>query len=306
MDKIRFIKEDLYSYIKEFGVCFSSLYFFYVLKKDYSARQRLIAKYVSDSYADTMKLDKVKMQRIPSTQFPIWVLWWQGEDCMPSVVRKCYERLIQMSEGCDLRLITKDNFEKYVEIPEYITDKFYDNKFSITHFSDILRFALLEKYGGMWIDATVFVTEPIMNRLEIIDTELFTVKQGNYIESYNIAHGRWTGFLMSTSYKKHPFFQVGLKCFYKYWKEHDMLVDYFLIDYIIDYLTRINRMLSDLIANIPMNNQYIFFLKKDTLNTFNDNRLMYLKSTMFYKLSWKKDCNRELNALYDAVKMKNR
>ena len=40
-------------------------------------------------------------------------------------------------------------------------DKFTNNIFSITHFSDIIRMALLSKYGGYWIDSTYLVTSPL-------------------------------------------------------------------------------------------------------------------------------------------------
>ena len=51
-------------------------------------------------------------------------------------------------------------------------DKFINNIFSITHFSDIIRMALLSKYGGYWIDSTYLVTSPLTK----VNTSFFTLK----------------------------------------------------------------------------------------------------------------------------------
>lgn len=45
-------------------------------------------------------------------------------------------------------LITQDNYQQYVELTPIIHNKFLKNTISITHLSDIIRFNLLNDYGG--------------------------------------------------------------------------------------------------------------------------------------------------------------
>jgi hypothetical protein len=85
---------------------------------------------------------------------------------------------------------------------------------------------------------------------------------------------------MATAYKGHPFFKAGLKCFYKYWEEHDILIDYFLIDYIICYLQKKYDKFNFLLQEVPINNINVF--KNDCILQHSDKQ-----NTMFFKLSWK-------------------
>lgn len=74
------------------------------------------------SYAD----DTVS---IPKCEPVIWWCWLQGLESAPPIVKACY-----------------------------ILDKWKAGIISNTHFSDILCLELLTSRGGIWVDATVFVT----------------------------------------------------------------------------------------------------------------------------------------------------
>ena len=43
-----------------------------------------------------------------------------------------------------------------MELPGYIVEKWGKGQIPAALFSDLLRLQLLIKYGGMWIDSTVF------------------------------------------------------------------------------------------------------------------------------------------------------
>ena len=45
-------------------------------------------------------------------------------------------------------IINETNFNEYIKMPYYIINKYKNNTFSKTHFSDLLRLELLIKYGG--------------------------------------------------------------------------------------------------------------------------------------------------------------
>ena len=79
---------------------------------------------------------------------------------MPPVVRSCYKSVLKNAEKHPVILITENNITEYVDIPQYIYEKIREKKMTLTHFSDILRENLLYKHGGIWMDATIYMTAP--------------------------------------------------------------------------------------------------------------------------------------------------
>lgn len=88
----------------------------------------------------------------------IWVFWGQGEDQMPVLVRACYKQLISLNG--DVVLVTKENVHDYVDIPAAIYQKVESGKLTWANFSDIVCTTLLAQHGGLWLDATVWITRP--------------------------------------------------------------------------------------------------------------------------------------------------
>ena len=82
---------------------------------------------------------------------------------MPEIVQMCNARLKQIIpyDKAELNIITLDNYKDYVDIPDIIIEKFEAGIVTMATMSDVLRFSLLERYGGYWLDATVFFTDDI-------------------------------------------------------------------------------------------------------------------------------------------------
>ena len=97
-----------------------------------------------------------KEKNIPEDS-PIWVMWYQGIDNAPPIVKSCIQSIIENRAEHTVHIISKYNLNKYIKLPSYLKQKFNKRKFGITHFSDIIRFALLSKYGGYWLDSTYFI-----------------------------------------------------------------------------------------------------------------------------------------------------
>lgn len=86
----------------------------------------------------------------------IWFCWFQGLENAPQTVKTCYNSLKENIRDREIIVITEENFGDYVEFPDYILEKYKKGVISRTHFSDLLRLELLIKYGGSWIDSTVY------------------------------------------------------------------------------------------------------------------------------------------------------
>ena len=102
----------------------------------------------------------------------IWIFWWQGMDNAPLVVQKCYDSVKRNFPDWKITVLTADNYQDYVSFPNYIEEKRNKGIISLTHFSDLMRLELLIKYGGLWLDATVFCTGHNIPR-SILKSDIF-------------------------------------------------------------------------------------------------------------------------------------
>lgn len=91
---------------------------------------------------------------------PVWVYWKQGLEAAPEIVKACVRSQLKY-ENNNFILLTDANLDEYVKMPSYIMELLKNGNMSSAAFSDLLRYSLLEHYGGTWIDSTVYLSAPI-------------------------------------------------------------------------------------------------------------------------------------------------
>lgn len=96
-----------------------------------------------------------------SVEIPVWRLWLQGFEDAPPIVQACTKQARIYSHGLKIYDLDKKNIEDYVSIPGHIYDLADSGRMKPVNFSDYLRSALLSKHGGVWMDATVYLTSEI-------------------------------------------------------------------------------------------------------------------------------------------------
>ena len=125
----------------------------------------------------------------------IWTLWMQGYENAPELVKCTIDSIRKFAElnGFQFILLEKDTIEKYIVFPKLIKEKMNLGIIDYTKISDILRVSLLAKYGGTWVDATIYIKEEFDSSLLL--QNYYTIKTGG-IEDYspNISNNRWKGF----------------------------------------------------------------------------------------------------------------
>lgn len=100
-----------------------------------------------------------KKKELDESKKPIWVLWLQGFQHAPEIVKICVYSLKNIvGKQEKIYLLDENNLFDYIDIPNYIVKKWREGIISNTHFSDLIRIQLLNMYGGIWIDATVYFT----------------------------------------------------------------------------------------------------------------------------------------------------
>ena len=162
----------------------------------------------------------------------IWLCWWQGEDSMSPLVRECCARIKRFNPNKQVIVITENNMGQYVTFPEYILEKYQKGIISKTHMSDILRVELLARYGGAWMDATIYTFSSIPERF--YEKTLYTGKCKYNKKDYNVSRNRWTSYFWVSPWPEHVLFRFLSDFWQTYWKKHNTLIEYFLIDYVID------------------------------------------------------------------------
>ena len=183
-------------------------------------------------------------------------MWYQGIENAPLIVQSCIKSVILNRAKHPVYIISKYNLNKYIKLPKYIIQKFHSGYIRIAHFSDIVRLALLYKYGGYWIDATYFINRPLTK----VNTTFFTIKLSYcWIQNHPIINCLWSvNFMAST---KNSFISTySYMALIHYWKKYNRSINYFLLDYIV--LIAYNKIakFKQVILNLPNTTCNIFSL----------------------------------------------
>ena len=88
----------------------------------------------------------------------IYTYWHQGFAEAPAVVQACIARLMHMNKGWQIYTLDRNSVNDFVPAIDVYPDKL--SQLSFAHRSDLIRTRLLIDNGGVWVDPTVFVSQP--------------------------------------------------------------------------------------------------------------------------------------------------
>ena len=151
----------------------------------------------------------------------IWLCWLQGLDQAPEIVQKCVASVKHYMPDYKVQILTSENIFDFVSLPEHIVRKYQKGTISFTHFSDILRTALLVQHGGIWLDATVLLTDELPTQMT--ETPLFLLQKSKLSQ---IPHFGSNWFLVS--YKGNAVMKRMFDLLCAYWANENKVCDYFI------------------------------------------------------------------------------
>ena len=256
--------------------------FLHYLSPGGALEQQTISKFIKRRYKRCINSRGMEGKHYPlNVQNPIWVLWWQGEKMMPMVPKICLKKLREnVSDKSQIIFIDKYNYYKYINIPDYILEKVEKGFLSITNLSDIIRFGLLAKFGGLWIDSTCYTQNMIPNKLFTLPF-YSSSKPCNGHQKY-ISNYRWASYLLGGNNRKT--FSTMFNLFLEYVKQEKYFVDYLLLDYFLNLIYESDKEMRADVDNMGYINQDILDMSNH-LNDEYDGNLQF--DNIFYKLSWK-------------------
>lgn len=243
-----------------------------------------VSAYLENRYGHIITDYKPASEPKPAEQV-IWVMWWQGEQNMPPIVKACYDQLRKVAKQ-KIVLITETNYTQYVNIPDYILEKHARGYITTTHLSDIIRVELLRTRGGLWMDATIYAAS-IPD--EIFEHDFYTLHAPGMFPEF-IGRGNWSTFLLYSGKTATELFSLLYKLYLEYWKDHKSVVDYLLFDYFLNSIVKQKPTLEQVLSSIPVNARYYGFnLSLD--EAFNREKIYaILKESPLQKLTYKKVC----------------
>ena len=229
----------------------------------------------------------------------IWVCWLQGIENAPELVRACINSLKSSMKEKEIIILTNDNINKYIELPNYIINKWKRGIIPNAQYSDIIRTALLCKYGGCWIDATVLCTaNKFPNYIE--ENDLFVYKQ---IDLYGfdkdlipILASNW--FIYSET--NNPILLLTLELLYNYWKDNNRLRHYLIYHL---FFAMACRRYPEIWNKIPVfNNHSPHTMQFELLNNYSKERWNQLKKISdFHKLNRRLKSDSNKKTIYNYI-----
>ena len=139
------------------------------------------------------------------TEIPkvIWSYW--DDPTLPTIIKQCQENWKNYASGYEIRLLSKETLKNWTSPPDW----FYklDNKRQ----SDWLRLDLVNRYGGIWMDASIILTEPMSNWAPNTGAFMFhqdgmtSNKKSPVFESWFIAASTRPPFMREYRYSRVPY-----------------------------------------------------------------------------------------------------
>lgn len=251
-------------------------------------KHEYVLNYIAEKCSNT--IDKFKNDDItydllaPQDEIKVWSMWLQGEENADKLFRMCIDSA-RRHTGQEVIVLSKDNYDQYFSIPEYILEKHKDGKIAVQHICDLMVVSILAAQGGFFTGATVWWSQDVGE--DFLKTPFFTCKAESKSNLF-MSRSRWVGYVLAGN-KDFPLFSFARECLLEYWCKCDFAIDYLMLDYIFELAYQNIPVVKKTIDELPDNN----LLRNELINKLSDAydenkfRRYTQGDTFMYKLSWK-------------------
>lgn len=269
---------------------------------------KIYMKFLQKNYWDTglyktNAIDELTFGEIEkSDKINVWIFWYQGWENAPQIVKDCRvttERYLS-GEKYNVHYLTKENYTSFVKFPEWIMEKVSSGDITLTEFSNLIREALLYEFGGIWMDATMFMQEPLDEK--IMDFRYYTIKRPPDHPMFCISRHRWSTFFVTTNQCKTPFYREMLILNMEYWKREDGIFDYLILDYFMAVILRNHPDMAKEWEDIPGNNAESLFIENNLNNKYDPDKWSEItKENSLFKVTYKIPLSDDPETYYNRV-----
>lgn len=189
----------------------------YYKDTDYKALKKL----VEYNLISKELLDAYYSAKIFHNSKHIFMLWFQGFENAPFVVKKCLKSWKMKNPSWKIIELNSNNLLEYIDLNEEIIN-FKNKKIEYAALSDIIRLTILNKYGGLWVDATTFCIKPLddwLNKYNKLGFWCFDKPNKDYLIS------SWFIFSERNNYIINKWYLEMIN----YWNKSDKMDNYFWV-----------------------------------------------------------------------------
>lgn len=171
-------------------------------------------------YSAEVKALQPQQTSTPQEPQRAFTIWLQGEEKAPELVKACF-RSMRRHLKQELVILDEKSLFDWIQLPDYIVEKWRKGKITHAAFSDICRVELLYQHGGVWLDATDYVTAPVPDY--IINEDFFLFMAGSKIRG---SYARVQSCFIRGK-KNNPLLSIWRQAIRLYWANEDSKINYF-------------------------------------------------------------------------------
>lgn len=248
--------------------------FFKIIEK--FKNRNIAIRYYLKPYVKIVK-EELKKQNIDDNcphVDKVWTMWFQEE--VPEIIQVCLNTISQVYPNAII--ITEKNLDSYVTVPNHIKEKFKKGIISAPHYSDYIRTLLLDQYGGLWLDASLYMLNKVPDFITKQDFFALTGLSKKSISNF---------FLYSA--KGHYVIKTIRIFLEEYWKRENFAIDYFFYHKFFMLMTQKSDKFKKYYEKMEpwLNSQVKYLIDHPSLD-YSSELWQYLKKTSFmYKLNRK-------------------
>ena len=213
----------------------------------------------------------------------IWWCWLQGFYNAPKITKSCYGSLKRNLKDYEIKIVDSENWSQFVQLPDFIVERWNKKQIPPALFSDLLRLQLLIEHGGSWVDSTVLCTGS-EHTSDYLEADLFVFQ-------YTRPGDPWSGNISNWFISAHSNNEVLIvlrDMLFAYWKDYNCTLDYYIFHL---FFTMVANEYPEEIASMP----YGYSMRSLTLlhhwdETFDKKKWDKLISRVsFHKLAFRVD-----------------
>jgi hypothetical protein len=217
----------------------------------------------------------------------IYILWLQGIDQAPLLVKRCVHSWRHYNPDWNVILLNQSTLKDYLSYNEVL---FLNQRSSLSpnHLSDIVRFMLLDRYGGVWADATTFCNRPLNDWLPytIASHDAFFAFDR---PTYDRKVSTWFLYAKAGGYIIREWKFISMQYHTVYSEAHSYFVHHYLFTAVYDADEEFKRC-WDAVYKVDANNlgpHYLLELGYYSPISEDVKAIILSKITPLYKLNWR-------------------
>jgi len=247
--------------------------------KSNECKGKLLTNYFTQKYLPIV--ENIRKKNITTeSQEVIWQFWDNPDGKKtPPIIKSCLDSVDKYKGNFEHKILNNLTIKNYSDLPGYILDRFNKKQMDYAHFSDLLRLNLLKNHGGIWLDATGFMTNFIPKY--IVDEVFFVFLTGKLtIFPYSFMQNCFIR-AKKGSFLCEAWYEMCLE----YWKKEKKELDYFQHQLMFKALVEKNPTAKDLFDKMPKkpDDEIHQLVGNNLFKKFDEKKWGKIKKTSFFQ-----------------------